>query len=254
MNKPFAIDLDLSLCIVAGRQAHSTKSLRGLLNSIYETADSVAFEVVVAEIEETGAAALADEFSGLLVTRLASSGVSSIAAANHIMRLGRGRYTALLDADVIIQPGCLERLLDFMDENPEVGLAGPRIIDAYGATEASVCDFPRLLKRTGVPLPGQVLPRPRTETGEVDWQRGGFHLLRRELILEIGLLDEACGALAELDLYWRARRHGWHSFYVCEAVAVHANPGRYHPELPTGGGWPLRAKEIAYFLKKRWLS
>lgn len=246
------IDLDLSVCIVVGLQAHSKKALRGLLSSIYETVDPVAFEVVVAEIEETGAAALVDDFPGLLVTRLAA-GVSSVAAANHMLRLGRGRYTVLLDADMLIQVGCLQRLVAFMDENPDVGLAGPRIINAYGVTESSVCDFPRLLKMIGLPLP---LQNPRTQevTGEVDWLWGGFHLFRQELILEIGLFDEACGSLAELDLYWRARRHGWHRFYVFEAVALHANPGRYHPELVVTKSRSILAKNIVCFLKKRWLS
>jgi len=251
MNKLFEDEFDLSICIVAGRQPQSNKALRGLLNSIYATADPVAFELVVAETAENGVTALADDFPGLLVVRL--NGLSPVAAANHIMRRGQGRYTALLDADLIIQPGCLEHLVDFMDENPDAGLACPRIIDAYGASAASVYDFPRLLGVTGLPLPGLV-PRLLAATSAVDWGRGGFHLLRRELIQEIGLLDETCGTLAELDLYWRARRHGWHSFYVFEAVALHANPGRYHPELAVTGSWPLRVKEIAYFFKKRWLS
>jgi GT2 family glycosyltransferase len=252
MTKPFTIEPDLSICIVAGRQANAKQMLRSLLDTVYATADPVACEVLVAERAETGAAALVDEFSGLLVTRLGGE-VSSVAAANHIMRLAQGRYVAVLDADVLLQPACLVRLLNFMDENPEVGVVDPRIINAYGATEVSACDFPGLLKMTGLPVPAQN-PRLRTESGEVDWCQGGFHLLRRELIEEIGLFDEACGALAELDFYWRARRHGWHRFYLCEAVVLHANPGRYHPELLTSGGWTRRLKEISQFLKKRCLS
>ena len=198
MPEPFDIGLDLSLCLVVGRQAQADKALRAVLTSIYQTADPVSFEVLVAEVGETGAAALVDDFPGLVVSRLAEGG-SPVAAANHILRLGRGRYAALLEPGVIVRPGCLKRLLAVMDDNPEVGLAGPRLLDAYGATEVSVLRFPPLLGLSGLPLPGG-RGRPPTASGEIDWQRGGFHLLRRELIEDIGLFDPACGRLAELDL------------------------------------------------------
>ncbi len=248
MNKPFDIELDLSVCTVAGRQ---TKGLHGLLDTIYGTAYPVAFEVIVCEVGETGAARLTDDFPGLLVTRL--DGCSRLAAANHAMSQGQGRYTALVDADVLVQPDCLQRLIEFMDDHPDVGLASPRILDAYGKTEASCHDFPRLLKPCGLPLPAT--PGRRLEaTVEVDWCRGGVHLLRRELIEEIGLLDADCASLAELDLYWRARRQGWHSYYVFEAVVVHTNPGRYHPELTVLPAWPQRLREGLGFMKRRWLG
>ena len=242
------IELDLSVCTVAGRQ---TKGLRGLLDSIYATAYPVAFEVIVAEIGETGAAALADDFPRLLVARL--EGRSPLAAANHALSLSRGRYAALVDADLLVQPDCLQRLIEYMDDNPDVGLVTPRILNAYGKTEPSCHAFPRLLRGLGLPLPateGQRL----TATAEVDWCRGGFHLLRREMIDEISLLDVNCATLAELDLYWRARRQGWHSTYLFEAVAVHANPGRYRPELTALPAWPERLREGVGFLKRRWLG
>ena len=248
MNKPFDIELDLSLCTVASRDP---QDLRGLLETVYATADPVAFEVIVAEVGESGAAALADDFPGLLVTRL--TGQTRLAAANHAMALGRGRYIAIVDADLQVRPDCLQRLVGFMDDNPDVGLASPRIIDAAGNTKPSCYDFPRLLGLSGLPLP---VPcgRLQGKTTEVDWRRAGFHLLRRELIDEIGLFDASCATLAELDLYWRARRQGWHSYYVFEAAAVHANPGRDHPELTVTPAWPALMGDGLCFLKKRWFG
>lgn len=247
-DKPLEIELDLSVCTVAGPKP---QALRRLLETVHATAYPVAFEVIVAEVGETGAARLADDFPRLLVARL--EGRPPLAAANHALSLSRGRYAALVEADVLVQPECLKRLVEYMDDNPDVGLVTPRILDAYGQTEPSCHAFPRLLPSLGLPLPvgqGQGLKA----TAEVDWCRGGFHLLRRELIEEIGLLDANCGGLAELDLYWRARRQGWHSTYLFEAVAVHANPGRYRPQLTVLPAWQERLREGLGFLQRRWLG
>lgn len=246
----FDIELDLSLCLVVEPQARPRQNWRATLTSIYETADQLAFEVVIAEIGETGAAGLVDEFPGLMITRMAA-GVSPIAAANHALRLGKGRYVALMEADVILCPQALQRLLEVMDLNPEIGLIGPRILDAYGATEASVCGFPPLLRLAGLPLP-RVNGQRRQESGEIDWLRGGLCLMRRELLEDIGLLAPACGRLAPLDFAWRARRQGWHRWYLSEATAIHAHPAVYHPELGSSPPWPLRLREGLSFWRHRW--
>jgi len=246
----FDIELDLSLCLVAPLQARWRQSWRGALSSVYETAGQLAFEVVIAEAGETGAAGLVDDFPRLMITPMAA-GVSPIVAANHALRLGRGRYVALMEADVILCPQSLQRLLEMMDSNPEIGLIGPRILDGYGATEASVCGFPFLLRLAGLPLP-RVKGQRRRESGEIDWLRGGLWLMRRELLEDIGLFAPACGSLAQLDFAWRARRQGWHSWYLSEATAIHAHPARYHPELGTSPPWPLRLREGVSFWRRRW--
>jgi hypothetical protein len=244
------IELDLSLCVVAGKQ---TRSLRRLLQTLHATTDQLGFECLVAETRAGGTAALAalvDEFPGLMVVRLL--GLTPLAAMNHLLRLSRGRYAALVDADLQLQPHCLHRLVRYMDDNPDVGLISPRIIDAYGKTEPSCHAFPLFLPLTGIPFP---CPPPRLEpkTTEVAWCRSGLHLLRPELTEELGGLDAACGHLAELDLYWRARRLGWHRVYLCEAEAVHANPGRYRPEVGMSPAWPEQLRVGLRFLKKHLL-
>lgn len=242
------IELDLSICIVASPGA---KALHGLLRTIHETADPVGFEILVAEVAESGAMALADEFPNLLVVRLL--GLSRLAALNRLLSLSRGRYCAFVDNDLLLQPGCLKRLIDFMDDNPDVGLISPRIKDLYGQTESSCHAFPPLLRLAGIPFPVPP-PRLQTATVEVDWCRGGFHLLRRELLEEIGPLDEGCADLADLDLYWRARRQGWHNFYLFEAEAVHAQASRAQLGLDHPPPWPERLMVGLRFLKKRLLA
>lgn len=236
------IEPDLSICTVAGK---NSQTLLRLLRSIEDTADPVSFEIVVAEIEPENAAGLADEVSELLVIH--TNGLTRIAALNQAIRHAQGRYLALLDPDVVILPGCLKQLIDFMDDTPDAGLAAPRILNAYGKNEPSVKNFPGIITTIFGSFGSNNCVTPTT-TSEVDWSTGGFHLLRRECLADIGLLDETLSVCAELDLYQQARHHGWHSSYVVEAVTVHANPTRYQTPWSPGIGERLR------YLKKQWLS
>src|SRR5262249_48179984 len=48
---------------------------------------------------------------------------------NVAIRQSKGRYIALVNPDVIVLPGCLDALADFLDQNPRVGNVGPRVLN-----------------------------------------------------------------------------------------------------------------------------
>ena len=48
---------------------------------------------------------------------------------NVAIRQCQGRYIALVNPDVIVFPGCLDALADFLDQNPKVGNVGPRVFE-----------------------------------------------------------------------------------------------------------------------------
>lgn len=236
------IEPDLTLCTVARRHP---QSLLRLLRSIEDTADPVSWEIVVAEIEAGSATGLADRVPGMLVIH--TPGLSRLAALNRAIRHGRGRYTAVVEPEMILLPECLKRLVDFMDDTPDAGLATPRIISASGAGEPSVGRFPGIFATLfGHCWVDQGPPPGRTP--EIDWSSRGLHLLRRECLSDIGLLDEALPVCAELDLYRRSQRQGWHNHLVAEATVVSAAT----PECSRLPLHPGVAERIRC-LKKRWL-
>jgi hypothetical protein len=57
-----------------------------------------------------------------------------VAALNHAVRLARGRYLAILDADDLALPGRLELPVRFLDANPRVGAVGSAVQPLLGAT------------------------------------------------------------------------------------------------------------------------
>jgi GT2 family glycosyltransferase len=61
------------------------------------------------------------------------------------------------------------------------------------------------------------------EPVESDWMLGGFLLLRREMLDELGGLDAGFRLYGEdIDLCYRAMRAGWERWYVPSAVVTHA--------------------------------
>jgi GT2 family glycosyltransferase len=61
------------------------------------------------------------------------------------------------------------------------------------------------------------------EPVEADWMLGGFLLLRRTMLDELGGFDPGFRMYGEdIDLCYRAAKAGWERWYVPGAVVVHA--------------------------------
>jgi GT2 family glycosyltransferase len=155
-------------------------------------------------------------------------------AAN--LNLGFARCTgdALLAAnpDAVPEPGAVAALAAFMEEHVRCGVAGPRMVFPDGSPQPSRRRFPTVtgtvVRRTAL---RKVVPQRRhlhldepQPDGPVqaDWMLGGFLLLRREMLDELGGLDEGFRLYGEdIDLQYRAMRAGWERWYVPAAVVRH---------------------------------
>ena len=165
------------------------------------------------------------------------------APMNQALRQGSGRYLMQLNPDTLVPPGALHALLEFMDAHPEVGICGPKVLNADGSLQKSC--------RRGNSRPWAVIsyflglsrlfPRskffggyhqnhlPEDDINPVDGVAGSCMLIRREVVDQIGFLDErlfclsrrrgllfpgAAGGLAGIlcanrshYAFWRARWH-----------------------------------------------
>ena len=138
--------------------------------------------------------------------------------------------------DIEATPGSVAALREFAEAHPRAGIVGPQMHYPTGAGSrravASRRSAARIVRRTplrrcappGAP-PAQPLP-PRRAAGrspcEADWLLGAFLFLRRELLAELGGLDEGYRLYGDdIDLAYRARKAGWERWYVPEAVVIH---------------------------------
>lgn len=191
--------------------------------------------VVVDNGSSDGSAALVERrFSDVTVLALRRN--LGFAAANNLgLARCAGRYRLLLNPDCVVHEGALAALVAYADAHPQVGLLGPKLLNADGSLQYSCRRFPTLsaLLFRNTPL-GRWFPgnpwaeaylmaaddhdRPRS----VDWLSGACLMARAEAIEEIGLLDERFFMYCEdMDWCYRAHRAGWQVHYLPGARVTH---------------------------------
>jgi GT2 family glycosyltransferase len=75
---------------------------------------------------------------------------------------------------------------------------------------------------------------PPEEPVQTDWMLGGFLLLRRAMLNELGGFDEGFRLYGEdIDLQYRAMRAGWERWYVPQAVVRHEHKAETDKRLLT---------------------
>jgi GT2 family glycosyltransferase len=141
-------------------------------------------------------------------------------------------YVHLLNPDTIVRPGAIEALWNFMESHKAVGIAGSRLENVDGTQQHSRFRFPSLwseidaVLRLGMVsrlLHKHVITPPLAPvTEQVDWLAGASMMIRREVLDQIGLLDEEYFMyFEETDFSLQARKAGWTCWYLNESRVVH---------------------------------
>ncbi len=177
---------------------------------------------------------------GVRLVRLPGN-VGFAAGANAGLAEARGRHVLLLNSDARIGADALRRCVAYLDENPDVGIAGPRLLHPDGRVQNSVHAFPgpatelvprallQWLLRERYPSRRWLGDAPR----DVEAVRGAALFARAEMVRRIGPLPEAYFFFLEETAWcWRARRAGWRVVFLPDAWVVHesgASSKRPHP-------------------------
>lgn len=155
---------------------------------------------------------------------------------NQAMRLSHGKYLVLLNPDTLILPEALDTLVAFMQDHPQVGICGPKVLNRDGTLQKPC--------RRGESRPWAVLtyfsglsrlfPKSKLfgeylmsymdedETHLVAGVSGSCMLVRRETINQIGYMDERFFAYQEdADYCYRARQAGWQIVYMPQSRIIH---------------------------------
>ena len=157
-------------------------------------------------------------------------------ACNLGLKQAASENVLVLNPDCQVMEGALECLITALRSTEHIGMVGPLLLNPDGSEQAG--------GRRRLPTPGLVLGQFSRRPGllssfqfphflqhheplpqhpvEVEAISGACMIVRREMIADIGLLDEEYFLHCE-DLDWcmRARRSGWNVLFVPDAKVVH---------------------------------
>ena len=158
---------------------------------------------------------------------------NNVAFAHAYAQARRPDFFYLLNPDAEVRPGAVQTLVDFFEANPDAGLAASSIEEANGELWPYAFRFPSLASEVESGLsfgPVTMLLRERTvrrEMGDaieqVDWFPGASMMMRREIVDDIGGMDESYFLyFEETDYLLRAKEAGWTAWYVPASRVAHA--------------------------------
>jgi GT2 family glycosyltransferase len=157
-------------------------------------------------------------------------------ANNQAIRISKSEYVLLLNPDTVVEDDTFQKVIQFMDQHPDAGALGVKMLDGKGK-------FLPESKR-GLPTPmtafykifglSALFPRSKRfgryhlgfldkdKTAEIEIIAGAFMLMRKSVLDQTGLLDEAFFMYGEdIDLSYRITQAGFKNYYFPETRIIH---------------------------------
>jgi len=157
-------------------------------------------------------------------------------ANNQALRRVKGKKICLVNPDTLVRGDTFRVCLDYFDHHPDVGAVGCKILNPDGTLQLSC--------RRSFPTPWVALTKvlglsalfPKSllfgkynltfldpdETAEVEALSGSFMMVRKQVVDDVGLLDEVFFLYGEdLDWCYRIRQKGWKIVYTPKTQIIH---------------------------------
>lgn len=223
---------DLTISIVS---YNSLNFLKDCLRSIFKNPPSAEYEVIVVDnASDDGTSEFLKKTYPELNLILNKKNIGFARANNKAIRSSYSRYIVLMNSDCEVYKKSLDNLIEFMDRNPDAGIAGPKIINSDGTVQLSCRKFPSIFNAALHTILGDVFPQnpfsksyklagiSRDKPFKVDWVSGSCMIIRREALEDVGLLDEKYFMYAEdVDICYRMWQKNRAVYYFPHAEIMH---------------------------------
>lgn len=167
------------------------------------------------------------------------------AAMNRGFATAKGKYILVFNPDIVVSPGALESLYEFMEKNQDVGIVGPKLQNPDGTLQHSCYRFHEHMTPVYRRTPLGKLPHGKAAIDrflmtdfdhghmeDVDWVMGSAMFTRRSALDTVGVFDDNIFLYMEdTDLCRRFWEAGHRVVYMPEVFMVH-----YHRRASGDGG------------------
>jgi len=212
--------IDLSIIVIS---YNTRQLLDDCLASIYATVQDASVDVIVVDNASTdGSPEMVKSHYPQAQILVNKQNLGFASANNQAIALAKGRYILLLNSDTVVLGDVLTKSIRYMDEHPDVGAMGCRVLNRDRTLQLTCSQEPNILNLFLLTTGLWRLNRPRwfgryqmkhwdrTNERDVDVISGCYLLVRREVINEVGLLDENFFFFGEeTDWCKRMRKAGW---------------------------------------------
>lgn len=206
------------------------------LLSIYNYIKDISFELILVDNASNDGTVemVSSKFPDIkLIRNIKNIGVAP--ARNQGLKIAKGNYILVLDADMELCENSVQQLYDYMESNPTVGLVGCKLVDSENNLQFSCKRFPsfltllfRRLDRYKCVRNSKIL-RYHTmqdwdhkEIKKVDYLIGACQFIRKSVIEKIGMYDDKIFYGPEdIDFCLRIWKEGWKVIYFPYTNMVH---------------------------------
>lgn len=229
--------MDLSIIIVNYRTYELTKQT---INSVIATVIDLDYEIIVVDNASCDGSLekLIEDFESFNnITFLANKTNDGFAVANNLaLKESVGDYVLLLNSDVIVKENTINKSLNFIKNNPNIGILGCKVVLPDGTLDkACRRSFPTFevsfYRMSGL---SKIFPNSKrfnrynlsyldeNGTYPVDCVVGAFMLIRSNLLKECNGLDESFFMYGEdIDICYRIKQMGYEVYYYGEYEIIH---------------------------------
>lgn len=223
--------MDLSIIIV---NWNACKVLHDCLASIRNSCGALEVETFVVDNDSIDGSREMVERDFPEVHLINSGSNMGFGKANNLaIPQAKAPYVFFLNPDTIVKQNTLEKMCAFLDNNPETGLIGCKMIDAEGypaelPLQMEATPFKRLLLQIfftnkSANIIESVFPSHNPlESGYLKNLYGACLMVRKKVLDEVGYFDEQFFMYAEdVDLCQRIYKKGWKIYYMSEVDIIH---------------------------------
>lgn len=181
--------------------------------------------------------------AGLPVTFMELPRDGYVYGNNQGYKAATGRYIATVNADITVHPDTIEKLLAYMQKNPDVGIAAPRLVYPDGHEQDSARPWPSMRELVWRRLVNPNVHRSahvtfQSEAADVDWITGAMFIMTRACLEATGGHDERYFLfMSDITMCREAWKHKMRVVQLRDATAIH-NEAR----LSKGGLWTMFKK------------
>lgn len=216
---------------------NSEDVIRECLQGLSQSDDRLSTEIIVADNASSDhtVSVIRQEFPSV---RLIADGSNKGFGAgnNQAFAASSGQYVALVNPDVVMDIQAVADLISYLENHPDVGIVGPRIVNGSGEVEKSA-NPPFTVRQWAVYFLGRrrfpsrfyadydhyknQMTQTTTPT-ETAWLTGACLVMPRTVYDQLNGFDEAFFLFAEdVDLCDRAWEAGWRVVYLPNVLVKH---------------------------------